>query len=94
MFIAHFGTGFAAKKIVHRTSLGTLFLAAQFIDLIWPILLLFGIEKVVIDPGNTAVTPLNFVHYPVTHSLFGVLIWAILFGIVYYLIKKNVKASI
>ncbi|MBU2491802.1 MAG: metal-dependent hydrolase [Bacteroidetes bacterium] len=94
MFIGHFGAGFAGKKITHKPSLGTLFLAAQFIDLIWPVLLLLGIERVEIDPGNTALTPLNFIHYPVSHSLFGVLIWGILFGIIYYLIKKDLKSSI
>jgi membrane-bound metal-dependent hydrolase YbcI (DUF457 family) len=94
MFIGHLGVGFAGKKIINKPSLGTLFFAAQFIDLLWPLLLILGIEKVKIDPGNTALTPLNFTHYPVTHSLFGVLIWGIIFGIIYYLIKKDLKSSI
>ncbi|MCK4894794.1 MAG: metal-dependent hydrolase [Calditrichia bacterium] len=94
MFIGHFGTAFAAKKFAPQLSLGTLILAAQFIDLLWPVLLLLGIEKVAIDPGNTAVTPLDFYHYPISHSLLGVLGWAVLFGLVYYLIKKNWKNSL
>ena len=94
MFIGHFGTAFAAKKFAPKPSLGTLILAAQFIDLLWPVLLLLGIEKVAIDPGNTAVTPLDFYHYPISHSLLGVLGWAVLFGLVYYLIKKNWKNSL
>jgi hypothetical protein len=44
-------------------------LAAQFIDLLWPTLLLLGIERVAIAPGATVVTPLDFQHYPVSHSL-------------------------
>jgi len=94
MFIGHFGTAFAAKKIAPKLSLGTMFMAAQFIDLLWPLLLLLGIEKVAIDPGNTAVTPLDFYHYPISHSLLGVLGWAVLFGLVYYLIKKSWKNSL
>jgi membrane-bound metal-dependent hydrolase YbcI (DUF457 family) len=94
MFIGHFGVGFAAKKIDKKPSLGTLFFASQFVDLIWPVLLLTGLEKVAIDPGNTAFTPLNFIYYPFTHSLLGVIIWSVLFGIVYYLIKKNIKISV
>ncbi len=35
MFIGHFGVGLAAKKIDARPSLGTLFMASQFIDLLW-----------------------------------------------------------
>jgi membrane-bound metal-dependent hydrolase YbcI (DUF457 family) len=94
MFIGHFAAGFAAKKIDKRPSLGTLFMAAQFLDLLWPLLLLFGIERVEIDPGNTALTPLNFVYYPFTHGLFGALIWSVLFGGIYYLIRKNMKTAI
>lgn len=61
--------------------------------MLWPIFLLLGIEQVVIDPGNTAFTPLDFVYYPFTHSLVGVLFWGIVVGGIYYLIKKNVKTA-
>ncbi|MGE5805348.1 MAG: hypothetical protein ACM34M_06110 [Ignavibacteria bacterium] len=94
MFIGHFGLGLAAKKIDNRPSLGTLFLAAQFIDLIWPVFLLLGIEEVLIDPGNTEFTPLNFIYYPFSHSFLAVLIWSAGFGLVYFLIKKNYKAAV
>jgi membrane-bound metal-dependent hydrolase YbcI (DUF457 family) len=94
MFIGHFGTGFAVKKAAPKLSLGTLFIAAQFIDLIWPFLLLFGIEKVAIDPGNTVVTPLNFTYYPFSHSLIGVLFWGLVLGVIYYFIKKDLKNSL
>jgi len=89
MFIGHFGLGLAAKKINPRPSLGTTFLAAQFIDLLWPFFLMLGMEKVEVEPGNTVFTPLNFVSYPYSHSLAAVLVWALLFGIIYYLIKKD-----
>ncbi len=44
MFIGHYGAGRAAKKLAPRVSLGTLILAVQFIDLLWPIFVLLGIE--------------------------------------------------
>ncbi len=94
MFIGHYGAAFAAKKLTPRPSLGTMMIAAQFVDLLWPVLLLLGVERVVIDPGHTAVTPLDFVYYPVTHSLLGILIWGILFGLIYYLLKKNLKSAL
>lgn len=94
MFIGHFGVGFAAKKIDSKPSLGTFFMAAQFIDLLWPVFLILGLEHVKIEPGNTAFTPLNFINYPFSHSLFGVVIWGMLFGFIYYLIRKNLKSSI
>jgi hypothetical protein len=94
MFIGHFALAFASKKVDAKPSLGTTFLAAQFLDLLWPFFLLAGIEKVEIDPGNTAFTPLNFVSYPYSHSLVAVIIWGILFGILHFLIFKNSKTAL
>ncbi len=84
MFIGHFAVGLAAKRVAPRTSLGTLFAAAQLLDLVWPVLLLLGLEEVRVDPGNTPFTPLDFVNYPWTHSLALVLVWAVMFGLVYW----------
>jgi membrane-bound metal-dependent hydrolase YbcI (DUF457 family) len=94
MFIGHFGAGLGAKRFAPTLSLGSLFLASQWIDLIWPFLLLLGAEHVVIDPGNTVVTPLDFTDYPITHSLLAVVIWGVLLGSVYYLFKKNLKNAL
>lgn len=93
MFLGHFGIGFGAKAAAPRVSLGTLFLAAQFVDLLWPTLLLVGLEKVVISPGITRVTPLDFTDYPITHSLLTSLVWALLFGAAYYLLRKYPKGA-
>jgi len=94
MFIGHFGVGFAAKRVDSQPSLGTLFLASQFIDLLWPVFLLIGLEKVIIDPGNTAFTPLDFVYYPFSHGFLSVLLLSVLFGAIYFFLKKNFKTSI
>jgi len=88
MFLGHFGVGFGAKRAASRTSLGTLFLSAQFIDLLWPTLLLAGVERVEIRPGITRVTPLDFVSYPVSHSLVLVIGWGILFGGTYWMVTR------
>src|SRR5690349_23096702 len=93
MFIGHFALGFAAKRTVPRVSLAMLFVAAQLADLLWPVLVLAGIERVRIDPGNTAFTPLDFVSYPWTHSLLMSAGWAALFGFLYLLIQKNARAA-
>jgi len=93
VFLGHFGVGFGAKAAAPRVSLGTLFLAAQLVDLLWPTLLLVGIEKVVISPGITRVTPLDFTDYPITHSLLLSLVWAVLFGGAYYLLRKYPKGA-
>ena len=63
MFVGHFGVAFAAKRVAPRTSLAVLMTAALFLDLVWPVLVLVGVETVRIDPGNTSFTPLDFVSY-------------------------------
>jgi hypothetical protein len=83
MFIGHFALGFAAKRVAPRVSLAALFAAAQLADLLWPVLVAAGIEVVRIDPGNTAVTPLDFVSYPYSHSLAMLALWAFVFGLAY-----------
>jgi len=88
MFIGHFGVGFGAKAAAPRTSLGTLFLAAQFVDLLWPTLLLLGLEHVAISPGITRVTPLDFTDYPISHSLLAGIFWGVAFGLVYFLVRR------
>src|SRR3954462_15995830 len=94
MFIGHFAVAFAAKPAAPAASLGTLFLACEWVDLVWPLFLLAGIERVEIRPGVTAFTPLDFVHYPWTHSLLMCAVWAAALGLVYFLSRKNGKAAL
>lgn len=92
MFIGHFALGFAAKRAAPATSLGTLFLAAQFVDLLWPTLLLLGVERVEIDPALSG-APLVFVHYPISHSLLGALGWGALLGAVYFAVSRQRRGA-
>jgi hypothetical protein len=84
LYIGHYAVAFAAKRAAPKTSLGVLLAAALFVDLLWPIFLLLGWERVKIEPGNTAFTPLAFVYYPITHSLLTGVGWAAVAGLIYY----------
>ena len=94
MFLGHFAVALAAKKAAPKTSLGTLVIGAQFIDLLWPILLLSGVENVRLDPGNTVVTPLDFYNYPFSHSLTGVVLWSVLVGGVYFAFRRYRRGAL
>jgi hypothetical protein len=89
MFIGHFGLGFGAKRAAPSVSLGTLFIACQFADLLWPALLLVGVERVEVQQGATLMTPLNFVSYPYSHSLLALCAWGALFGVAYSVIRQR-----
>ena len=93
MFIGHFGVALAAKKVTPHTSLGSLFFAAQFLDLLWPVFLLLGWEHVHIAPGITRMTPMDFYDYPLTHSLAMAVVWSLAIGAGYYVIRKNRRAA-
>ena len=84
MFIGHTAAALAGKRAAPRTSFGILLGAAIFLDLLWPVFLLLGWERVAIQPGNTAFAPLDFVSYPISHSLVAALGWSVLAGGVYY----------
>jgi membrane-bound metal-dependent hydrolase YbcI (DUF457 family) len=89
MFLGHFAVGFAAKRAAPAVSLGTLFLSCQLADLIWPNLVLLGIERVAIVPGITVVTPLDFEFYPYSHSLAAAVVWAALAAGIYRIARPG-----
>jgi hypothetical protein len=84
MFIGHYGMALALKRVEPRISLGTLFIATQLVDIAWGATILLGWERVIIHPGWTAVTPLQFVSYPITHSLLAAGLWAAAAAIAWY----------
>jgi LexA-binding, inner membrane-associated putative hydrolase len=83
MFIGHFALAFGAKRAAPSVSLAVLFIACELADLIWPVLVVAGIERVEVQPGITAFTPLNFISYPYSHSLVMLCVWALALAGVY-----------
>ena len=94
MFLGHFGVALAAKKAAPKASLGTLVFAAQFADLLWPLLLLAGVEQVRIVPRLLAASPFDFTSYPISHSLVAQLGWGAILGIVYFIAKRDGKSAL
>lgn len=81
MVVGHLAVGLSAKRLSRNTSLVWFITAANLVDLIWPLFLLIGLERVRIDPGNTAFTPLAFDYYPWTHSLLAGSAWGVAFAV-------------
>jgi hypothetical protein len=93
MFIGHFAVALAAKRAAPAVSLGVLLLACQFADILWPTFVLTGLERVEIDPGNTAFTPLNFVSYPYSHSLLALCLWGAGSALVYMAARHSTRLA-
>ena len=94
MFVGHFAAGLVAKKFAPKISLGWLFAGCQLLDLVWPVLVLLGIEKVKIDYQATEVTPFDFVSYPWSHSLVMTLVWSLVFASIVYLVTKSKRGAL
>jgi LexA-binding, inner membrane-associated putative hydrolase len=84
----------AARASAPRASLGTYLVACQLPDLVWPVLLLLGVERVRIVPGITAASPMDFEWYPWTHSLLMSLVTSSLFALAYRAARKDGPAAL
>jgi hypothetical protein len=78
LFVGHYSVSFAGSAAERRLPLWLLFIAVQFLDVMWAIFVLLGIEKVTIVPGFTASSPLDLYYMPYTHSLLGAIGWSVL----------------
>lgn len=94
MFIGHFAPALIAAARPRAAGLGTLFVAAQLVDIGFAVLLVPGIEAMQIVPGITAMNPMDLHHMPYTHSLLGTLIWAKVFGVIVWFATKRKEAAI
>jgi hypothetical protein len=83
VFIGHYALGFAAKRLVPRTSLGTLFAAPTLADLLWPVFLLLGWEHARLVPNANPFLVLWLDDIPLSHSLLTLILWGGLFGYFY-----------
>ena len=88
MFIGHVAVGLASKRLAPGTSLGLLVAAPLAVDLLWPVFVLAGWEQVRVAPGDTAVTPLEFISYPWSHSLLMAVVWSVLAASAYWLWRR------
>jgi hypothetical protein len=80
MFVGHYAPGLGLRRASGGVPLWVLFLAVQFVDVLWSILIMLGVEKVRITPGFTASSPLDLYYMPYTHSLVASVGWALLLG--------------
>jgi membrane-bound metal-dependent hydrolase YbcI (DUF457 family) len=94
MFLGHYGVAFAAKRVAPRTSLGWLVFAGEFLDELWPVLLLVGVEQVRIVPGLMVMSPLQFVSYPWSHSLLMAMVWGIIIAAIYFSFRKYGRGAL
>jgi len=73
---------------------GWLVFAAQFADLLWPVLLLAGVESVEITKNQDPLLRLHFVRYPITHNLSTEALFGVFFAALYWWKTKNTRSAL
>jgi len=95
MFVGHYAAGLALKKYEKRASLGVLFLAVQFVDILFFPFVLLGIERINIIENFTQSTHFELEYMPYTHSLVGGLFWAALvYAVFRWVVVKQQRAAL
>lgn len=93
MILGHYAVAFGAKCYAPRASLGTLIFAAILLDLLCSVFLLLGWERVRIVPGLMSASPLDFEHYPISHSLLSALVLAGVLGGAYLIFRRYPRGA-
>jgi hypothetical protein len=80
MFAGHYSVSFAARRGARGVPLWVWFIAVQWLDVVWSLLVLLGIEKLRIVPGFTEANALDLYYMPYTHGLPGSIVLSVIFG--------------
>lgn len=89
MFIGHWAPAMVAATLPKAPRLGTLFIAAQFVDIVFFSFVPLGVEHMRFSPGISAMNPMDLYDMPWTHSLLGSIGWAGLFAAIYFALTRN-----
>ena len=77
MFVGHYAASLTLKSFENRVSLGVLFLAVQFVDILFFPFVLAGIERMNIVENFTQSTHFELEYMPFTHGLLSSVLWAV-----------------
>jgi len=82
MLVGHYGPAFVLKGAEKTVPLWVLFVAVQWMDVLWAGLVGLGIERFRVVPGFTATNALDLYYMPFTHSLPGSFVLSLALGAV------------
>lgn len=95
MFVGHYAASLALKRFEKRASLGVLFLAVQFVDLLFFPFVLLGIERMNVVEDFTESTHFELEYLPYTHSLLAFVFWAgAAYALFRWVIVKNNSVAV
>ena len=93
MFVGHLAIALTAKRVEPKVSLGTWVLAAVLADLVAFLLLILGIEHFAEVPGATSNRIVGR-SIAFSHSLLMIAIYAAVFAVVYFLLRRYWRGAL
>lgn len=90
MFIGHYALGYYLKRRYAEVPLWLLMLSVQFVDLLWAILMLTGVERASYNPEASVFLRAVYEYYPYSHSLFMSVLIALSVGALVYRVRGRV----
>lgn len=94
MFIGHYGPAFGAKAAEKRLPLWVVFIAVQWLDVCWSVLVLAGVEKLRVIPGFLQGSPLDLYYMPYTHGLIGALVLSAILGGIVSIFYRDLRGTV
>jgi len=92
MFVGHYAASLALKSVEKKASLGLLFLAVQFVDILFFPFVLLGIERINVVDNYTQSTHFELEYMPYTHSLLASFLCAGVIYVVYRIVPPRNKS--
>jgi len=93
MFAGHYGVSFAARSVGRYVPLWVWFIAVQWMDIVWSVLVFLGIEKFRIVPGFTEANAYDLYYMPYTHGLPGSIVLSFVLGALVALFTPGNRAT-
>ena len=94
MFVGHYGVSYAAKAQTPHVPLWVWFIAVQWLDVVWSLLVLLGIEKMRVVPGFTEANAYELYYMPYTHSLPGALVLSLVLGVIVAAVTPGARGKV
>ena len=82
MFVGHYAVSLATRRTGVFLPLWLWFVAVQWLDVVFNVLVLTGVEKIRITPGFTESNPYDLYYMPFSHGLPGAVVLSLILAVI------------
>ncbi len=93
MLAGHYAPALALRRSAPTLPLWALFIAVQFVDILFSLFVLLGIEELAITPGITESNPLDLRYLPFSHSVVATVVWSVVVAVGWHAYRRKEPAA-